>query len=164
MTRRYMAGLTSAFAAGAFALVVTTAPLAAQQKAPNAQPATAEADTAALPSGATSLGTVRLSRSVKANGEALPAGSYQLRLTGEEPPAPTGATKPYERWVEFVKGGKVVGREVVSIVPQSEIKNVAKGAAPASGSSKVELLRGNDYLRVWVNKGGTHYLVHLVAA
>ena len=41
---------------------------------------------------------------------------------------------------------------------------IAKGAAPASGSSKVELLRGNDYLRVWVNRGGTHYLVHLVAA
>lgn len=163
MTRRKMA-VTGMLAAGAFALLATTAPLAAQPKAPNAQPATAAADTAALPTGTTSLGTVRLSRSVKANGEALPAGSYQLRLTGEEPPAPTGATKPYERWVEFVQGGKVVGREVVSVVPQSEIKNVAKGAAPASGSSKVELLRGDDYLRVWVNKGGTHYLVHLVAA
>jgi hypothetical protein len=111
-----------------------------------------------------SLGTVRISRSVKANGEALPAGSYQLRLTGEEPPAPTGATKPYERWVEFVKGGKVVGREVVSVVPKSEIQNVAKGAGPAAGTSKVEVLRGDEYLRVWVNKGGTHYLVHLVAA
>ena len=164
MTRRKMAGLTSVVAAGAFAALATMAPLAAQHKAPNAQPATAAADTASLPTGTTSLGTVRLSRSVKANGETLPAGSYQLRLTSEEPPAPTGATKPYERWVEFVKGGKVVGREVVSVVPGSEIKNVAKGAAPASGSSKVELLRGNDYLRVWVNRGGTHYLVHLVAA
>ena len=45
-----------------------------------------------------------------------------------------------------------------------EIKNVAKGSGPAAGSSKVELLNGNDYLRVWVNRGGTHYLVHLVAA
>lgn len=164
MTRRNMAGLTGALAAGTFALLATTAPLTAQHKAPNAQPATAAADTAALPAGTTSLGTVRLTRAVKANGEALPAGSYQLRLTGEEPPAPTGATKPFERWVEFVKGGKVVGREVVSVVPGSEIKNVAKGAPPASGSSKVEVLNGNDYLRVWVNKGGTHYLVHLVAA
>ena len=50
----------------------TTAPLSAQHKAPNTQPATAAADTAALPSGTTSLGTVRLSRAVKANGEALP--------------------------------------------------------------------------------------------
>ncbi|MGV3515811.1 hypothetical protein [Luteitalea sp.] len=164
MTRKNLAGLTGVLAAGAFALMTTTAPVSAQHKAPNSQPATAAADTAALPAGTTSLGTVRISRAVKANGEALPAGSYQLRLTGEEPPAPTGATKPYERWVEFVKGGKVVGREVVSVVPKSEIKNVAKGSGPAAGSSKVELLNGNDYLRVWVNRGGTHYLVHLVAA
>lgn len=164
MTRRTMAGLTGVCAASVFALLATTAPLAAQHKAPNTQPATAAADTAALPTGTMSLGTVRISRSVKANGEALPAGSYQLRLTGEEPPAPTGATKPYERWVEFVKGGQVVGREVVSVVPKSEIQNVAKGAGPAAGTSKVEVLRGDEYLRVWVNKGGTHYLVHLVAA
>jgi hypothetical protein len=163
MTRKHMAGLTGVIAASALALATSTAPLSAQHKAPNTQPATAAADTAALPSGTTALGTVRLSRAVKANGEALAAGSYQLRLTGEEPPAPTGATKPYERWVEFVKGGKVVGREVVSVVPQSEIKNVSKGAAPAAGSTKVELLRGNEYLRVWVNKGGTHYLVNLSA-
>ena len=145
------------------ALVATTAPLAAQHKAPNAQPATAAADTSALPVGTTSLGTVRLTRSVKANGEALPAGSYQLRLTGEEPPAHRG-DQPYERWVEFVRGGRVVGREVVSVVPASEIKNVSKGGAPAPGQSKVELLRGDDYLRVWVNRGGTHYLVHLATA
>ena len=137
MTRRHMAGLTGVIAASAFALVTTTAPLSAQHKAPNTQPATAAADTAALPTGTTALGTVRLSRAVKANGEALPAGSYQLRLTGEEPPAPTGATKPYERWVEFVKGGKVVGREVVSVVPGSEIKNVTKGGGPAAGGVKV---------------------------
>jgi hypothetical protein len=163
MTRRNMAGLTGVLAAGAFALL-TISPVAAQHKAPNTQPATAAADTAALPSGTVSLGTVRLSRAVKANGETLPAGSYQLRLTGEEPPAPTGATKPYERWVEFVKGGKVVGREVVSVVPNSEIKNVTKGGGPASGASKVQMLRDNEYLRVWVNRGGTHYLVHLVPA
>lgn len=164
MTRRNMAGFTGVLAAGAVALLTSTAPVAAQHKAPNAQPATAAADTAALPSGTVSLGTVRLSRAVKANGENLPAGSYQLRLTGEEPPAPTGATKPYERWVEFVRGGKVVGREVVSVVPNSEIKNVTKGGGPASGGAKVQMLRDNEYLRVWVNRGGTHYLVHLVPA
>lgn len=164
MTRRNMAGFTGVLAAGAVALLTSTTPVAAQHKAPNAQPATASADTAALPSGTVSLGTVRLSRAVKANGENLPAGSYQLRLTGEEPPAPTGATKPYERWVEFVRGGKVVGREVVSVVPNSEIKNVTKGGGPASGSAKVQMLRDNEYLRVWVNRGGTHYLVHLVPA
>ena len=23
------------------------------------------------------------------------------------------------------------------------------------------MLKGNDYLRVWINKGGNHYLIHL---
>ena len=60
--------------------------------------------------------------------------------------------------------GAVRGREVVSIVPQSELSTVTKGAAPASGRSRVETLRGDDYVRVWINRGGTHYLVHLVPA
>jgi hypothetical protein len=56
------------------------------------------------------------------------------------------------------------GREVVSIVPQSEIKMVVKDAPPGNGGSKVQVLRGNDYVRVWINKAGNHYLVHLPAA
>ena len=164
MTRKNLAGPTSVLAAGAFALLMTSAPLAAQHKAPNTQPATAAADTTALPAGTVSLGTVRLPRAVKANGEQIAAGSYQLRLTGEEPPAPTGATKSYERWVEFVRGGKVVGREVVSVVPQSEIDAVGKGGGPGRGATKVQMLRDNEYLRVWINRGDTHYLVHLVPA
>ena len=37
---------------------------------------------------------------------------------------------------------------------------VVKDTPPASGSSKVQVLRGNDYLRVWINRGGNHYLMH----
>ena len=37
----------------------------------------------------------------------------------------------------------------------------SKDAPPASGGSKVEMLKGGDYLRVWINKGGNHYLIHL---
>jgi hypothetical protein len=25
----------------------------------------------------------------------------------------------------------------------------------------VQVLRGNEYLRVWINRAGNHYLVHL---
>jgi hypothetical protein len=39
---------------------------------------------------------------------------------------------------------------------------VVKDAPPRSGgAAKVQTLRGNDYVRVWVNKGGNHYLIHL---
>ena len=53
------------------------------------------------------------------------------------------------------------GREVVSIVPQAEAKLVQKDTPPPAGGSKVQMLKGNEYLRVWINKGGNYYLIHL---
>ncbi len=52
----------------------------------------------------------------------------------------------------------------MSIVPQSEVKMVVKDPPPASGGSKVQTLKGNDYVRVWFNKAGNHYLVYLPVA
>jgi hypothetical protein len=108
------------------------------------------------------LGTVRIPRAVKADGKPLPAGTYQVRLTAEEAkPEATGTTEKLERWVEFVQKGDVKGREVVSIVPEGEAKLVQKDAPPRAGGSKVQMLKGGDYLRVWINKGGNYYLIHL---
>lgn len=108
------------------------------------------------------LGTVRIARDVMADGKPLKAGTYRLRLTPEQAtPVPAGQTADYERWVEFLRGNTVVGREIVSVVPQSEIQIVAQDAPPASGSSRVQMLRGNEYIRIWVNRGGSHYLIHL---
>lgn len=111
-----------------------------------------------------SLGSVRIARAVTADGKPLAAGTYQLRMTTQQatPPA-VGQTPQYERWVEFVQGGQVRGREVLSIVPDSEIAQVADRGAPRN-SARVELLKGEDYLRVWINRGGNHYLVHLPVA
>jgi len=131
----------------------------ASHTAPKQQPNTAEEPNAP---GAMALGTVRLPKAVKANGENLPAGSYQVRLTADEAkPDAKGSTEKLERWVEFVKGGKVAGKEVVSIVPAAEAKLVQKDTPPAAGGSKVETLKGGDYVRIWINKGGNYYLVHL---
>lgn len=117
------------------------------------------------PSGPMALGTVRVPRKVMADGKPLPPGTYQVRLTQEQAkPDVPGQTPSYERWVEFVQGGQVKGREVTSIVPQSEIAQVADVPPPRSGSARVEMLKGNEFLRVWINRGGTHYLVHLVPA
>ncbi len=127
--------------------------------APKPQPATGPAVTA--PEGQIALGTVRLGRAVKADGKPLPAGTYQVRLTAETAsPEAKGATAGLERWVEFVQGGQVKGREVVTIIPQGEIDKVQKDAPPARNGAKVETLKGGDYVRVWINRGGNHYLVH----
>jgi hypothetical protein len=69
--------------------------------------------------------------------------------------------------VEFVQGGQVKGREVVSIVPAGEVKDLMPGpdgGRAVTNASKVELLKGNDYLRVWINRRGVNYLIHLPAS
>jgi hypothetical protein len=145
---------------GILAGTLMAGPAFAQHKAPNTQPTTD--GTPAAPTGELALGTVHLTKAATADGKPLPAGTYTVRLTAQEAkPDATGASETIERWVEFVQKGAVKGREVVSIVPQAEVKNVVKDAPPKPGTSKVQLLKGNDYVRVWINKGGNHYLIHL---
>ena len=108
----------------------------AQHKAPNQQPSTTEAAAAGAPTGDVALGSVRLPRGVTADGKPLPAGTYNLKLTAAQAaPEAVGTTEALERWVELSQGKEVKGREVVSIVPQAEIKMVVKDTPPASGAS-----------------------------
>jgi hypothetical protein len=130
--------------------------------APKAQPASAPAPNA--PGGEIALGAIHLSKGVKADGKSLPAGTYQVRVTAETAsPNAAGQSQGLERWMEFVQGGKVKGREVVTIIPQSEIAHVQKDAPPAANSSKFEVLKGGDYMRLWIRRGANHYLVHFPA-
>lgn len=118
------------------------------------------------PTGETALGSVRLTRNVMADGKPLKAGTYQVRLTAQQP-APAVPGQTMERWVEFLQGGKVAGREVVSIVPASEMKDLMPGpdgGRAANNSARVEMLKGNEYVRVWINRGGMNYLIHMPPA
>lgn len=109
----------------------------------------------------TSLGTVSLSKKVMADGKPLAPGTYQVRLTSDAPKPGVGQAPDAEKYVEFMKGGKVVAREVATVISKDEIGKVAKGKAPAPGTAKVELLKGGDYYRVWINRGGNNYLINL---
>jgi len=131
----------------------------AAERVPKPQPGTAPDPT--VQGGEMALGTVTLNRAVMADGKPLASGTYQVRLTAQQAaPDAKGQTEAAERWVEFVRGGKVVGREVVTIVPQSEIALVQKDTPPARNGSKVQVLKGGDYVRAWINRGGNHYLIH----
>ena len=119
------------------------------------------------PAGETSLGSVRLTRSVMADGKALKAGTYQVRLTSQDAQPVVPGIK-MERWVEFVQGGKVAGREVVSIIPADEVKDTQPGPdlpgkAPRAGA-RVDVLKGGDYVRVWITRSGVQYLIHMPPA
>lgn len=111
----------------------------------------------------TSLGSVTLHHKVTADGQPLPAGTYQVRLTDEAPKPGIGQSPDAERYVEFVRAGKVVAREVATVVSDADVKSIAKGPQPARGGVRVDVLKGNDYVRVWINRGGNNYLINLPA-
>ena len=142
----------------AAAAVMLLCPATTEVAAGQELPATVD-----VPQGAVDLGTINLPRRVMANGQNLSAGDYQVRLTADAAnPDTVGALNVLERWVEFRQGDDVRGREVVTIVPEDEIADVAGLPGPGSGSSRVEVLKENEYVRVWINQDGTHYLLHLV--
>jgi hypothetical protein len=128
--------------------------------------AAAQSASGQVPAGEAALGSVSLPRSVMADGKPLKAGTYTVRLTAQAA-APTVAGQTMERWVEFLQGGKVAGREVVSIIPASEMKDLQQGppgGAQRGAGSRVEMLKGNEYLRVWINRAGVNYLIHMPPA
>src|SRR5450756_3121323 len=84
----------------------------------------------AFAQGTTTLGTVHIAKKLVADGKPLPAGTYQVRLTTDEPKTAAGQTPGAERYVEFVKGGTVAGREVATVVSAEDIGKIAKGAKP----------------------------------
>ena len=106
------------------------------------------------------LGSVTLNRKVTADGQPLAAGTYQVRLSADEPKPVVGQSPGGARYVEFVRGGTVVARELATVVSDTDVKSVVKGPQPARGGVRVDLLKGNDYVRVWINRGGTNYIIH----
>ncbi len=109
-----------------------------------------------------SLGSVTIGKKVMADGKPLAAGTYQIRLTNDAPPKPgVGQAPDAEKYVEFVKGGKVVAREVATVISAEDMAKIAKSRRPAANSAKVETLKGNDYTRIWINKGQNNYLINL---
>jgi len=113
---------------------------------------------------ATTIGTVTLNKKLMADGKPLPAGTYQVRVSTDEVKPGTGQNPDAEKWVEFVRGGKVAGREVATVVSAQDIGSIAKGRKPRPNSASFEMLKGGDYWRVWINKGGTNYIINLPPA
>jgi hypothetical protein len=109
----------------------------------------------------TSLGSVRIPAKVTANGQPLAAGTYVVRLTDDPVSPVVGQTPTESHWVEFLQGGQVKGRELAIVLSSDEAKQISEGRPPVPGATLVQRLKGNDYIRVWVNRGGTNYLVHL---
>ena len=110
---------------------------------------------------AASLGTVKVPQAAMADGKSLAAGTYTLRVSTDPVTPVVGQGPDAAKWVEFVQGGQVKGRELATVVAPADVKAVAKRTPPVAGKSLVQTLRGADYLRIWVSDAGSQYLIHL---
>ena len=120
-----------------------------------------------VPTTETALGSVRIPRSVKADGKELKAGTYQVRLTAQAAaPAVPGQTDGALGRVRAGRQGRRARSRQHRAGGRSEGPAAGSGLpgkAPSAGS-KVEMLKGNEYLRVWINRAGVSYLIHMPPA
>jgi hypothetical protein len=107
------------------------------------------------------VATIALPQAVLADGKMLASGTYDVRLTNDVVAPAPGESEGAERWVEFVGEGVVAGREVASIVPDAEMASIAEGPRPLPNTARVDLLKGGEFVRVWINRDGLNYLIHL---
>jgi hypothetical protein len=101
---------------------------------------------------------------VLADGAALAPGVYDLRLTDESPTALPGQSPDAQRWVEFHRGGEVAAREVAMVLRDDDLPPVGASSVPVREGTRVEILRGGEFLRVSVKRGTERYLVYLPLA
>lgn len=105
-----------------------------------------------------------ITQSVLANGKPLPAGVYELRLTNERPTALAGQSADAERWVEFVANGAVVGRDVAIVLRDDDLPAEGASSVPAREGTRIDMLKGGEFLRISVKRGRERYLVYLAVA
>lgn len=110
------------------------------------------------------LATVRITYSVLANGKPLPVGTYELRLSNERPTPLVGQSPDGERWVEFVANGGVVAREIAVVLRDDDLPPVGASSVPSRIGTRIEMLKGGEFLRVSVKREGERYLVYLPVA
>jgi hypothetical protein len=107
------------------------------------------------------LATVRITTAVLANGTPLPVGTYDLRLTEERPAPLSGQPQDTQRWVEFVTGGKVVAREIAEVLRDDDLPEVGASSVAARAGTRVEMLKGGEFLRISIKPGHERYLIYL---
>ena len=120
---------------------------------------------AQTPSGASGSGellaTVRITHAVMAGGKPLPVGTYQVRLTAERPAPQPGQPIEAQRWVELVADRQPVAREIAEVLRDDDLPAVGASSRAVRIGTRVELLKGGEFLRISVKQEGVRYLVYL---
>jgi hypothetical protein len=110
--------------------------------------------------GASVLATVQISTPVLAGGTWL-AGRYEVRLAGEHPTPRVGQPRTAQESMEFVVNGKVVARDVAEILYDDDLPSIGASSQRAKTGTRVELLKGGEFLRISVKRERERYLIYL---
>ena len=112
-----------------------------------------------------SLGTVRITQPVMAGGTMLQPGTYEIRDTGQHGTPLPGQSEDAQTHVEFVANGMVVARDIAEVMPAQPAPVGTSGATSgATARGRFEILKGDDFARVSMSRGGERYLIHLPMA
>ena len=103
-----------------------------------------------------------LPRRAYVNGQPLEPGPYRVRLTDESAPVVDLEPSTTTRWIEFLheEEGTVAGRGLATVISDPEIDELAKSSVPRS-QVRIDELQSGEYVRLWLNRGGSNYLVHM---
>jgi hypothetical protein len=107
------------------------------------------------------LATVRITANVTAGGTPLPPGTYEIRLTQERPASPPGQLSDSQRWMEFVANGRIVAREIAEVLRDDDLPAVGASSQPVHSGSRVEMLKGGEFLRISIKRERERYLLYL---
>ena len=107
--------------------------------------------------------SVRIPIAVLADGKPLPPGQYNLRLTGTQPPQP-GQPAGAQQAVEFIASGNVVARETAEVLRDDDRPAVGASSELVQSGTRVEMLKGGEFLRISIKREGARYLVYLPIA
>lgn len=110
------------------------------------------------------VATVTIAEPVKAGGQPLAPGTYEVWILDEHPNL-TGTPSNAQRVVELHQNGKMIAKDVAEVFGSSERPVGTSGTAGARmGKAAVQKLRGGEFLRIAINDGGARYLIHLPTA
>lgn len=107
------------------------------------------------------LATVRITAAVLADGAPLLPGTYEIRLTDQRPAPAPGQSPEARLWVEFIANGKVVAREAAEVLRDGDLPAVGASSVPARSGTRVEMLKGGEFLRISVKRDHERYLIYL---
>jgi hypothetical protein len=107
------------------------------------------------------LTTVRIPTAVLANGAPLPAGTYDIRLTQDQPVPHAGQSRDAQRWVEFVADGKVIAREVAEVLQDHYLPAIGASSLPVRSGTRVDILKGGEFLRISVKRDRERFLIYM---